>query len=76
MGVTLGERKAVDLRLGTVYNFGAGDLIELEGIPGVNGMRLISFTKETVPAVNITAGNITVRRDAVDLSEDGENPSR
>lgn len=51
-----------------VYNFGAGDLLELKGIPGVNGVRLISFTKETAPEIDLAAGLITIRRDAIELS--------
>ncbi len=52
-----------------VYNFGAGDVIELMGIPGLNGMRLVRFTKENVPSVDVTGGKITVRRAAVVVDE-------
>ncbi len=51
-----------------VYNFGAGDLLELGDIPGVKGVRLIAFTRENVPAVDIAGSAITVRRAGIDLS--------
>lgn len=47
-----------------VYNFGAGDLLELENIPDVKGVRLVSFTRDAVPRVNLAEGRVTVRRDA------------
>ncbi len=50
-----------------VYNFGAGDLLELENIPGINGVRLIPFTQQTVPLVNLEAKQITVLRAAVEI---------
>lgn len=53
-----------------VYNFGAGDVLELTKIPGVKGVRLIPFTKETVPAIALADGRITVARDAIDLGDD------
>jgi ribosomal 30S subunit maturation factor RimM len=53
-----------------VYNFGAGDLIELANIPGVKGVRLVPFTKETVPSVELSRKRITVQRSAADPAED------
>ena len=64
-GATLGV-------IGAVYDFGAGDLIELKDIPDINGVRLISFTKEAVPDVDIAAGKITVRREAINIGDDEE----
>lgn len=61
-GAALGAVKAV-------YNFGAGDLIELSGIPGVNGARLVPFTKAAVPAVDMKAGRIIIDCDHLDLTE-------
>lgn len=58
-----------------VYNFGAGDIIELKNIPDVNGVRLIAFTKENVPAVDLDAGRLVLARGAVDLDETPEDPS-
>ncbi len=62
-GVPLGAVNAV-------YNFGAGDVIELMGVPGLKGMRLVRFTRQNVPGVDIAAGKITVRRAAVLVSDD------
>lgn len=62
-GAPMGAVKAV-------YNFGAGDVIELMDIPGIDGPRLVAFTKESVPGVDLDAGRITVRRDAVDIAEE------
>ncbi len=53
-----------------VYNFGADDLLELGGIPGVKGVRLVPFTKEAVPAVDTGAGRVTVSRDFLDLESE------
>ncbi len=52
-----------------VYNFGAGDLIELSDIPDVKGVRLIAFTKAAVPEIDLAAGRITVARDALALDD-------
>ena len=49
-----------------VYNFGAGDVLELKDIPGVNGVRLVPFTKEAVPSVDLAAGRVTVARAAIE----------
>ena len=62
-GAALGEVKAV-------YNFGAGDVLELTGIPDVKGVRLEPFTTEAVPAVAIAEARITVARDAIELSDE------
>lgn len=43
-----------------VYNFGAGDIIELKGVPGADGVRLVAFTRENVPAVDLDNGRIVV----------------
>lgn len=52
-----------------VYNFGAGDLLELETIPGIKGVRLVPFTRECVPDVSVAEGRVTVRRAAIALDE-------
>jgi len=51
-GVPLGRVKAV-------VNYGAGDLIEIIDIPGVKGARLLPFTKDTVPVIDLAAGRVT-----------------
>lgn len=53
-----------------VYNFGAGDMLELKDIPGVNGVRLVPFTKEAVPAVDLAAGRLTVARAAIEAQNE------
>lgn len=54
-----------------VYNFGAGDLLELANIPGVKGLRLVPFTKQAVPSVNVTDGRVTIVREAALPEDDG-----
>ncbi len=61
-GAPLGKVKAV-------FNFGAGDLIELGGIPGIKGVRLVSFTRENVPHIDLGHGVITVLRQAIDIDQ-------
>lgn len=58
-----------------IYDFGAGDLIEIKDIPEVNGVRLVRFTKEAVPEVNLAEGTITVHRKAIDISDPEVSPS-
>lgn len=52
--------------VGAVYNFGAGDMIELKDIPDVKGVRLVPFTKENVRAVNAAGGKIQIARAAIE----------
>ena len=56
-------------RVNAVYNFGAGDLLELIHIPGINGVRVVPFTLALVPEVDIAAKRITVIRAAIDIDE-------
>ncbi len=51
-GATLGKIK-------TVLNHGAGDILEITG-PGLKEPILLSFTKEAVPTVDLTAGRIVI----------------
>ena len=62
-GAPLGAVKAV-------YNFGAGDMLELKDIPGVNGLRLVPFTKAAVPAIDLAAGRIAVARAAIEAQNE------
>jgi len=57
-----------------VHNFGAGDLIELKDIPDVKGARLIAFTKENTPVIDIANGRITILRAAI-TTEDETKPA-
>ncbi|MEM8770143.1 MAG: ribosome maturation factor RimM [Pseudomonadota bacterium] len=50
-----------------VHNFGAGDLIELKDIPGIKTVRLIPFTKEAVPEIDVPGGRITIARAAIEV---------
>ena len=43
-----------------VVNHGAGDLLELSGVPGRSGIFVIPFTREDVPSVDVTGGTVTV----------------
>ena len=52
-GRPMGEVRAV-------YDHGAGDLLELHKIPGVNGARLIPFTKDSVPEVDLKARRVII----------------
>ena len=53
-------------RVSAVYNFGAGDLIELKGVPAKKGPQLVPFTRAAVPAVDLEAGTIAVSREALE----------
>ena len=46
--------------IAAVHNFGAGDLLELQKIPNIKGARLIPFTKEAVPAIDLDGGAVTI----------------
>ena len=59
--------------IGAVYNFGAGDLLELKNIPDVKGVRLIAFTKENCPAVSLSKGEIVIRLSSIDDSVGNED---
>lgn len=61
-------------KVSAVYNFGAGDLLELKDIPGLKGVRLIPFTKEAVPSVDIAAKCIEVMRTTLDEGASGTSP--
>lgn len=67
-GETLGKIKAV-------HNFGAGDILELHGVPGVKSGRLIPFTRENAPTIDLDAGLIVIMRAALqdDVDPDSSN---
>ena len=54
-----------------VVNHGAGDLIELSGVPGRKGVQVLPFTREAVPVVDVAGGRITV---ALPPDEGDEEP--
>lgn len=68
------ETGAAAGRVVAVHNFGAGDLIELNDIPGVAGARVIAFTKEAAPSVDIPGGRITVMRAAIEAMDPAADP--
>ena len=54
-----------------VVNHGAGDLIELSGVPDRRGVIVAAFTREVVPRVDVPGGTITVV-----LPEEDDEPPR
>ncbi len=52
-----------------VHNFGAGDIIELGDIPDLRGPRIIPFTKNAVPDVDIANRRLTIARAAIDEAD-------
>ncbi len=46
-------------KIASVDNHGAGDILEIRG-PSLKGSMLLSFTKEIVPTVDLTAGRVIV----------------
>lgn len=47
-------------RVSAVHNFGAGDVLELEDVPGRKGGAMIAFTRKNVPEIDIAAGRLTI----------------
>ena len=56
-------------RVKAVVNYGAGDLIELVGVPGEKAPQLIPFTKEAVPQIDFAAGRLTVDPPEYEIAE-------
>ncbi len=56
-----------------LYNFGAGDLLEIETPEGER--QIIPFTKDVVPEVNITQGFLLLSSDADPFLKGGKNVS-
>jgi len=54
-------------RVAAVYNFGAGDVVELQGAPGGSAPILAPLTRAAIPVLDIAGGRITV--DAAALAE-------
>ncbi|MBI1365049.1 MAG: 16S rRNA processing protein RimM [Alphaproteobacteria bacterium] len=64
-------------RVGAVYNFGAGDVIELESVPGAKGTVMLPFTKEAIAAVDLAGGILTVAAAALEeISAEEDEPAR
>jgi 16S rRNA processing protein RimM len=55
-----------------VFNFGAGDLLELADIPDVKGVRLVSFTRENAPNIDFDQNAITIRRQSIELADNDD----
>ncbi|MGF1462470.1 MAG: ribosome maturation factor RimM [Maricaulaceae bacterium] len=47
-------------RVRAVYDFGAGDLLEIIGAPGVKGAWLLPFTREEAPHVDMAGGAVII----------------
>ncbi len=59
IGLRVEDRAGRDLgRVAAVHNFGAGDLLGIEGPEGAE--RLLPFTKAVVPEVDLAAGRLVV----------------
>lgn len=71
--------KAVDLSgnpagsVKAVVNYGAGDIVELMGVPDRKGLVLLPFTKAAIPQVDIAAKTITVVMPSLDEDPDPED---
>lgn len=55
-----------------VYNFGAGDLLEVK-MKETNALEVLPFTKQYVPTINITDGYIIVEMIHYDSAEGDED---
>lgn len=70
IGLAVRDEAGAELgQVAAVYNFGAGDVIELKDAPGRSGAVMVPFTRGAVPAVDIEAGFITIARAALDEVE-------
>ncbi|MEK7265236.1 MAG: ribosome maturation factor RimM [Pseudomonadota bacterium] len=58
-------------RVAGVHNFGAGDVIELERVPGKSGAVMLPFTRAVVPKIDIDGRRIIIDRAALDEIEAG-----
>ncbi len=65
-------------RVAAVHNFGAGDLIELKGVPGRKGAVLVPFTKEAVPDIDLAGGRLFIDPIYLDATDrtDGDAAER
>lgn len=66
-GEALGKVKAV-------HNFGAGDILELQGVPGVKGGCLIPFTRENALTIDLKEGLIVIMKAALEDDDDPDGP--
>lgn len=55
-----------------VYNFGAGDLLDIK-INGQKNSAMVPFTKDYVPEVNISNGYIIIAKSSIDFSNEENN---
>ncbi|MBT8472951.1 MAG: ribosome maturation factor RimM [Marinicaulis sp.] len=59
-----------------VYNFGAGDLLEIKNVPGRKGLHLIPFTRENAPKVDIAAATIVIGVHVFDDTADADQTAQ
>jgi len=60
-------------RIKAVHNFGGGDILELHGVPAIKDGRLIPFTRENAPTIDLEAGFIVIMKAALEDDVDPEN---
>jgi 16S rRNA processing protein RimM len=60
-------------RVAAVHNFGAGDILELDNVPGRKESTLIAFTRTLVPDIDLAAGRLTIA--AAALAEEADETS-
>ena len=57
-----------------VYDFGAGDVIELANIPGLKGARFVPFTRSAIPTIDLEAGVVEISEAFLSLFEESPPP--
>ena len=57
-----------------VYNFGAGDILEIK-VSATNKLEMLPFTKEYVPEINVQDGYVTVSSTLMNYALDDEDDS-
>lgn len=70
IGLSAFDTDGADLgRVAAVYNFGAGDVVELTGAPGASAPVLAPLTRAAIPEIDIKAGRIIVDAAALKAAE-------
>lgn len=58
-----------------VHNFGAGDILELRDLQTQKGSHLVPFTKQSVPSIKMSDGQLVLANDYLPGTDDGNNKS-
>ena len=61
--------------ISAVYNFGAGDLLEIKNVPGRKGLHLVPFTRENASKVDIAARTLVIADHVFDNETDEDEPA-